>query len=145
MTISPDLTQAFWEAGSAVFQVLNVRAIRQSKSLAGVHWIPTAFFGAWGVYNLWFYTVMGLPLAYWAGLAITCTNVVWLGHVAYYSFQRRRKFNVESSRDISRSPQGYSEDDWRGFGALQCGSSDPARATSYRACEWYGHDADFFP
>lgn len=84
MTISPDLTQAGWELGSAMFSVLNIRAVRRSKSIAGVHWAPTAFFSAWGIYNLWFYTVMQLPAAYWAGLAITCTNLVWLSHVAWY-------------------------------------------------------------
>jgi hypothetical protein len=85
MALSPDITQAFWEFGSACFQLLNVRAIRASKGISGVHWIPTAFFGAWGVYNLWFYTVLNLPLAYWAGLFITLVNGVWLGHVAYYT------------------------------------------------------------
>lgn len=89
MQIDPDKTQAAFELGSAVFQILNVRAIRSSKTLAGVHWLPTAFFGAWGVYNLWFYTVIHLPLAWWAGLAITCVNVVWLAHVGYYGMQRR--------------------------------------------------------
>lgn len=89
--MSPDVTQACWELGSACFQVLNVRAIRKSKVLSGVHWIPTAFFGAWGVYNLWFYSVINLPLAWWAGLLITCTNAVWLGHVAWYALMVRRQ------------------------------------------------------
>jgi hypothetical protein len=106
VTISPDVTQALWEGGSAVFQILNVRAIRKSKSLAGVHWIPTAFFGAWGVYNLWFYTVMALPYAYWAGLAITCTNAIWLAHVAYYSFQRRKTNEQQRPQNESGQAEG---------------------------------------
>jgi hypothetical protein len=89
MRVDPDVTQAFWELGSAVFSVLNIIAIRRSKSVAGVHWAPTAFFSAWGVYNLWFYTALHLPLAYWAGLAITCTNFCWLGHLAWYAHCRR--------------------------------------------------------
>lgn len=89
MNISPDITQAAFELGSACFQVLNVRAIRRSKTLAGVHWLPTAFFGAWGVYNLWFYAVIHLPLAWWAGLAITITNVVWLAHVGWYALMTK--------------------------------------------------------
>jgi hypothetical protein len=87
--ISPDVTQAMWEGGSACFQLLNVRAIRRSRSIAGVHWLPTAFFAAWGIYNLWFYTVMRLPYAYWAGLAITVTNLIWLGHLCYYALRGR--------------------------------------------------------
>lgn len=84
MTLSPDLTQAGWELGSAGFGLLNVRAIRRSKSLQGVHWIPTAFFAAWGLYNLWFYAALGLPVAWWAGTSITAVNLLWLGHVGWY-------------------------------------------------------------
>lgn len=86
--MSPDITQACWELGSAVFSLLNIRAIRQSKSLAGVHWLPTAFFFLWGVYNLWFYTALHLPAAWWAGMVITITNLIWLAHVAWYVRQR---------------------------------------------------------
>jgi hypothetical protein len=82
--ISPDLTQAGWELGSAAFGLLNVRAIRRSKSIAGIHWLPTAFFAAWGLYNLWFYAALHLPIAWWAGLAITAVNLVWLAHVGWY-------------------------------------------------------------
>jgi hypothetical protein len=85
MHLNPDLTQAAFEAGSACFQVMNVRAIRKHKTVKGVHWTPTAFFTAWGIYNLWFYAVIGLPLAWWAGLGITLVNMVWLGHAIYYS------------------------------------------------------------
>lgn len=83
--MNPDLTQAAWELGSAIFSVLNIRAIRRSKAIAGIHWLPTAFFFAWGVYNLWFYTALHLPLAWWAGMAITATNLVWLAHVCWYA------------------------------------------------------------
>lgn len=85
--LSPDVTQAAFELGSACFSVLNIRAIRRSKSITGVHWLPTAFFGAWGVYNLWFYAAIHLPLAWWAGLSITITNCIWLAHVAYCMWQ----------------------------------------------------------
>lgn len=86
--MNPDLTQAFWELGSAVFGLLNIRAIRRSKSIAGVHWAPTAFFTAWGVYNLWFYDALHLPVAWWAGMAITAVNLIWLSHALYYMGRR---------------------------------------------------------
>jgi hypothetical protein len=83
--VSPDLTQAAFELGSAVFGLLNIRAIRRSKSIAGVHWAPTAFFTTWGLYNLWFYTTLHLPLAWWAGMSITAVNCAWLVHAGYYA------------------------------------------------------------
>lgn len=84
MHLDPDYTQAFFELGSAIFQARNVKAIRQHKTIRGVHWTPTAFYTGWGVYNLWFYAAIGLPLAWWAGMAITLINAVWLAHAIYY-------------------------------------------------------------
>jgi hypothetical protein len=85
---TPDHTQAAWELGSACLQLLNIKAIRKSKSIAGVHWLPTAFFAAWGIYNLWFYYALGLPVSWWAGIAITLVNLTWLGHLWYYARAR---------------------------------------------------------
>lgn len=84
----PDITQAAWELGSAAFGLLNIRAIRRSKRLEGIHWAPTAFFFAWGVYNLWFYSALGLPVSWFAGCAITAVNMAWLAHVAYYCLNK---------------------------------------------------------
>lgn len=100
--MNPDYTQACWELGSAVFSILNVLAIRKSRSIAGVHWAPTAFFCAWGIYNLWFYAALHLPTAWWAGLAITCTNLLWLGHAGYYAWQRAAA--IKAYRDYLAKP-----------------------------------------
>lgn len=89
MIISPDVTQAGWELGSACFGLLNIRAVRRSKSIAGVHWAPTAFFAGWGIYNLWFYSALHLPVSWWAGIAITVVNLTWLGHLGYYGIASR--------------------------------------------------------
>lgn len=99
--IDPDLAQAAWELGSAIFCLLDVRAIRASKALSGVHWLPKAYFGGWGLYNLWFYTALHLPAAYWAGLAITAVNFIWLGHVAWYGLFGRNRNSIVAldSRD----------------------------------------------
>lgn len=88
MVVSPDITQACWELGSAGFGLLNIKAVRQSQSIAGVHWLPTAFFAAWGIYNLWFYAALGLPISWYAGIAITVVNLTWLGHLCYYALTK---------------------------------------------------------
>lgn len=110
MTLNPDMTQAAFEAGSACFGLLNVRAIRASRSIKGVHWLPTAFFALWGLYNLWFYAALHLPLAWWAGLGITLVNAAWLGHVAWYlgnpwvryHYHRRQVFKLLARNIRSR-------------------------------------------
>lgn len=83
--MNPDITQACWELGSACFGLLNIRAILRARKIDGVHWAPTLFFAAWGVYNLWFYDALNLPAAWWAGMAITAVNSLWLGLVFYFS------------------------------------------------------------
>ena len=114
MQVDPDITQALWEGGSAILCLKNVAAIRKSRAIAGVHWLPTAYFAGWGVYNLWFYTALHLPYAYWAGLAITIVNAVWLGHVGLYAwraYQVRKVFQgivAAAEWEARTRPHNYS-------------------------------------
>lgn len=101
--LNPDITQACWELGSAGFGLLNIRAVRKSKSIAGVHWAPTAFFAAWGIYNLWFYAALDLPVSWWAGIAITIVNLTWLGHLGWYALP------IDKPADPLLCPH---DDDW---------------------------------
>jgi hypothetical protein len=86
--LTPDHTQATWEIGAALFGLLNIRAIRKSRSVTGVHWLPTAYFSAWGVYNLWFYAALDLPMSWWAGIGMCAVNLTWLCHLCYYSLRK---------------------------------------------------------
>lgn len=88
MDLNPDYTQAAWEAGSALLQLLNVRAVRRAKKIEGIHWLPTAYYFFWGVYNIWFYVALALPWAFYASLGITAVNLTWLAHVWYYKNYR---------------------------------------------------------
>ncbi len=87
--MTPDFINALFELGSAAFGVLNVRAIRRSHTIAGVHWLPTAYFFVWGIWNLYFYPVLGQWFSLVAGIAITLINLIWLGHVFYYGAHRK--------------------------------------------------------
>lgn len=79
-----DVVTAVFEAGSAVFGLLNIRAIRRDKRVSGVHWLPTTWFTVWGCWNIYYYFALALPLSWFAGIGITIVNSVWLGHVYWY-------------------------------------------------------------
>jgi hypothetical protein len=83
--IPADLLLASFEAGSALFGLGNIRAIRRDKKIAGVWWQQTAFYMGWGFCNLYIYSAALLPLSWWAGIGITLVNIAWLAHVFHYS------------------------------------------------------------
>jgi hypothetical protein len=86
-----DVVTGIFEAGSAIFGLLNIRAIRRDKAVRGVHWLPTTWFTLWGYWNLYYYFALTLPVSWVAGIWITIVNMVWLGHVFWYG----RKANAK--------------------------------------------------
>ena len=81
----PDLINAGFEVGSALVSVINVMALWKARRISGVHWAPTLFFTAWGLWNLFFYPHLGQ----WASLAgavgIVGVNATWLAMVWWFS------------------------------------------------------------
>lgn len=85
----PDMINGAFEASAGAFSILNVIAIRKSRSIAGVHWLPTCVFSAWGVFNLYYYPHLGQWFSFVGGLSIASINMTWLAHVWYYATRGR--------------------------------------------------------
>lgn len=81
--MSPDLFNGLFELGGACFLSLNLSALWKHREIKGVHWAPTVFFQAWGVFNLWFYPSQGLWWSMAGGCAIVTINTAWLGTLLY--------------------------------------------------------------
>lgn len=75
--MSPDAVNAFFELGGAVLIWMNVRALYRAKMVRGVYPPVMAFYAAWGVWNLFYYTAINQPLSWWAGLGVVAGNLVW--------------------------------------------------------------------
>lgn len=85
--MTPDHFNALFEAGGAALLLLNVRALLRDRRLAGVHIAPTAFFAAWGLWNLYYYPHLGQWWSFAAGLAVVAVNAAWIGLALYYRRQ----------------------------------------------------------
>lgn len=85
MTLSMDLVNGVFEFGGALLLLLNVRRLARDRHLAGVHWSPTVFFTAWGVWNLFYYPSLDQPWSFAGGVCLVCVNAFWLGQIAYFA------------------------------------------------------------
>jgi len=85
----PDLINGLFELGGALLLMLNVARLHRDKVLCGVSALPTAFFTAWGLWNLWFYPSLDQWFSFFGGVILVIVNAVWVGQVYYYGRKKR--------------------------------------------------------
>jgi len=83
-----DAVNGCFECVGGLLLWLNVRRLYRDKVFKGVSVVPTAFFMAWGYWNLYFYPAVDAPLSFFGGLVIVAANTVWLGQMVYYRKRR---------------------------------------------------------
>lgn len=81
----PDIINGMFEFAGGFFLLTNVWKIYKDKVLKGYHWVSTAFFSAWGLWNLFYYPHLGQWFSFAGGLFIVSVNLFWLGQIWYYS------------------------------------------------------------
>ncbi len=79
-----DLVNGLLELFGAILLLGNCRLLIRHKRVQGVSMTPTAFFSAWGIWNLYFYPAQGLWLSFFGGVCLACVNLVWVGLAFYY-------------------------------------------------------------
>jgi hypothetical protein len=79
-----DLGNGLFELLGSALLWLNVRALYRAKRFSGVAIAPTAFFFAWGLWNLFYYPHLGQWLSFTGGCSIVIANGVWCGQMVYY-------------------------------------------------------------
>lgn len=82
---APDLINGLFEGFGGVLLWLNCRRLYRDKVFKGVSIVPTAFFMAWGYWNLFYYPHLDQWLSFTGGLLIVSANTFWVGQMAYYS------------------------------------------------------------
>ena len=82
--ISPDIINGLFEMLGGVSLLKNVGQLYADKQSKGVHWSPTLFFAAWGVWNLYYYPHLNQTFSFIGGLFIVTANVVWFVMMMYY-------------------------------------------------------------
>lgn len=82
-----DFINGTFEALGGFFLLLNVRKLYRVKVVGGVDWRSTAFFTAWGCWNLAFYPSLGQWLSFAGGLFLVIVNFIWLCQIAFYTWR----------------------------------------------------------
>lgn len=74
--------------------LMHCARLYKDKVVRGASWVATAFFFAWGMWNLYYYPHLGQWLSFAGGLSIASANFLWLGMMLYYIRRERRTNGV---------------------------------------------------
>jgi hypothetical protein len=80
----PDAINGAFEAFGGVMNMINVMRLYRDKGYSGISAVPTAFFTAWGLWNLLYYPILGQWISFTGGLLIVSANAVWVAMALYY-------------------------------------------------------------
>ena len=97
-----DLINAFFEGAGAILTWLNVLRIRRDREIKGIDWRISAFWSAWGLWNLHYYYAVGHMLSWAAGAVLVAGNICWVAHAIYYVREER-----QHAREIDEAIERY--------------------------------------
>ena len=63
----------------------NVKQLYKDKVVKGVKILPTAFFAAWGYWNLYYYPSLNQTISFIAGVFLVIANTTWVIMAIYYT------------------------------------------------------------
>jgi hypothetical protein len=87
--VRPDMVVAFFEAVSAVLICVSVVKLHKDKKVRGVSAWPVTFFALWGWWNIYWYSFIDAPYAWWAGLGVVAANTTWAVQMIYWVWRER--------------------------------------------------------
>ncbi len=79
-----DQINGAFEAGLAVMLFLNLRRLMKDREVKGFDYKVVVFTTAWGVWNLYYYPMLGQMFSFYAGIAVVAMNASWLALLLYY-------------------------------------------------------------
>lgn len=88
--MTPDSINGLFEFRGSILLWWNVRRLYLDKEIRGVSKLPTAFFAAWGLWNLFYYPSLGQIMSFFGGCSLVIANAVWFAQMAYYSRRCQR-------------------------------------------------------
>lgn len=86
---APDLINGLFEFAGALAGFWNVAVILRQRQVKGFAPLAYIYFTAWGVWNIYYYPVLGQWFSLAGTIAITISNGLFAGLAIYFS--RRNK------------------------------------------------------
>jgi len=80
----PDIINGTFELLGGVMIGKHCLQLYRDKVIRGVSVLATAFFSAWGLWNLYYYPHLDQWMSFIGGCAIVTANCVWVGMMVYY-------------------------------------------------------------
>lgn len=74
----PDLINGAFELTGGVVCWLNVRRLLRDRRVQGVDWRVSAFFSAWGFWNLFYYPSLSQWASFAGGVTLVVANTTWV-------------------------------------------------------------------
>ena len=74
----PDHINGLFEFTGAYFTWRNAYTLYRDKQIKGVYWPTTAFFSAWGIWNLFYYPALNQMWSFFGGIVLVIGNIAWL-------------------------------------------------------------------
>jgi len=91
MTLTPDVINAMFEFVGAAMLLNNCRTILKDKMVHGVSISTTAFFMAWGFWNIYFYPHLGQTWSAIAAIIMVSANTWYVYLMWYYKVYKKNK------------------------------------------------------
>jgi hypothetical protein len=83
-TTIPDLINGTFELGGGILCWLNVQRLRKDRRVQGVDWRVSAFFSAWGFWNLFYYPSLHQWASFAGGILLVLANTTWVALALWY-------------------------------------------------------------
>lgn len=85
---APDAINGAIEFVGALFTWRNALQLWRDREVKGVYWPATAFWAAWGLWNLYCYSALGQWLSFSAGAFLVAGNVLWVSLAGWLKWRR---------------------------------------------------------
>lgn len=76
--MTPDLINGLIQLIGAGFTWRNFLQLHRDRVLAGVYWPTTAFFSAWGFWNLYYFPALDQWFSLAGGILLVAGNLAWV-------------------------------------------------------------------
>lgn len=84
-----DIGNGLFELVGAFFTWRNYIELRRAREIKGVYWPMTAFFTAWGFWNLHYYPSLEQWFSFYAGIVLVLGNAFWVNLAAKLWWEKK--------------------------------------------------------
>lgn len=88
--MTPDMINGLFELIGGLFILDHCRVLYRDKQVRGASWRATAFFFAWGLWNLFYYPNLQQMWSFAGGVVIVAANCLWVAMMLFYIARERR-------------------------------------------------------